>query len=354
MMTIEPYHMNGLNWRLADLDSDTDNIVVVTGFMPSWWKAEYDICFNEQFHLDSDVHRKTLGKIESHLYKRFGNIPNFYIDDNYIESYPIERRYGDALIPALFGANVSFDDASGHPYAECLHLSTRDVEKLTVPDVENHPIMRMLIDEEKGGFDRTTGELGFEGVINIAYELRGQEMFIDMIERKELLRHLNDVIWETMDRVVRAVRRWQDPENKRPSYLVNCDCLINMLSSKMYGEQLLEFDKRFANSYDVYGIHTCNWTVDPYLDAISEIDGLAYLDMGPESDLEKVHRLFPELRPSVFFPPKNFHNLSVQEIRFEVAELSKRIGRGYILLSDLEAGTTDDQIRAAYEEAANY
>ena len=74
--------------------------------------------------------------------------------------------------------------------------------------------------------------------------------------------------------------------------------------------------------------------------------------MGPESDLDKVHRLFPELKPTVFFPPERFRSLEIGQIRKEISELGKRINKGYILLSDLETGTKDSQIRAAYEEAA--
>ena len=61
---IQPYHMNGLNWRLVPDDPDRDNIVIVTGFMPSWWTEEYGITFGADFHLDLDVHRATLARID--------------------------------------------------------------------------------------------------------------------------------------------------------------------------------------------------------------------------------------------------------------------------------------------------
>ena len=43
--------------------------------------------------------------------------------------------------------------------------------------------------------------------------------------------------------------------------------------------------------------------------------------------------------------------MTEQEIDRHINALGRRIGRGYILLSDLEAGTRDSQIRAAYEAA---
>jgi len=344
--------MNGLNWRLVPDDPNRDNIVIVTGFMPSWWTEEYGITFGRDFHLDLEVHRATLARMESILQERFGDLPNFFCGDDYANADPMERRYGDALIPALFDAQVSFDDASGHPFAVGLDLTPEQVGGLKVPDIARHPVRQLLLPPHEDDGWRTAGELGFEDVINIAYKLRGQDLFLDMIDSPERTRHLCDVIWRTINDFVHLVRAWQDPAGKRPTYFVNCDCLVNMISGTMYRQQLLEFDTRFYNSFDLYGIHTCNWTIDPYLDALGELPNLAYLDMGPGTDIDRVHKLFPGLSPSVFVHPQWLREVSEQGIARGITELGKRIGRGYILFSDLEIGTRDSQIRAAYEAAA--
>jgi len=349
---LRPYHMNGLNWRLAPDEPDRDNIVVVTGFMPAWWTQEYGITFGAEFHLNPEVHRATLAQMEAILRERFGDLPNFFCGDDYATAICMERRYGDALIPALFGGAVSFEDASGHPYALPFHLSAAQAESLSVPDFAAHPVTRALMPPHSAGGWRTAGELGFEGVINIAYVLRDQALFLDMVEAPGRAHHLFEVTWQTIDAFVHRVRAWQDPAGKRPSYFVNCNCLVNMISPRLYRQQLLEFDQRSRQSFDLYGIHTCNWVVDPYLDALAEIPDLAYLDMGEGSDLERVHRLFPDLQPSVFVHPQRFVELTEREIERHIDALGRRIGRGYILLSDLEAGTRDSQIRAAYEAAA--
>ena len=347
---IQPYHMNGLNWRLIPEDDSRDNIVIVTGFMPVWWNVEYGITFGRDFHLDLEVHRTTLARMEAILSERFGDLPNFFCGDDYAHAVPAERRYGDALIPALFGSAVSFDDASGHPYSPGLQLTAVQAEQLEVPDISHHALSQQLFARDDGGW-RTTGELGFEGVINIAYKLRGLDIFLDLIDAPDRVRHVFEVTWQTINTFVHMVRAWQDPAGSRPTYFVNCNCLVNMISPQTYRQQLLEFDLRFHESFDIFGIHTCNWTIDPYLDALAKAPGLAYLDMGPESDIDRVHQLFPHLCPAVFLHPQAFREMSEQEIILEITELGKRIGRGYILLSDLEIGTRDSQIRAAYEAA---
>jgi hypothetical protein len=290
--------------------------------------------------------------METILRERFGDLPNFFCGADYLHADPMERRYGDALIPALFGAQVSFDDASGHPFAFGLNLTADQVEQLGVPDVAHHPVTQHLLHAHQDDGWRAAGELGFEGVINIAYKLRGQDLFLDMIDSPERTRHLYAVIWQTLADFVGRVRAWQDPAGARPTYFVNCNCLVNMMSGPMYARQLLEFDRRFYQRFDLFGVHTCNWTIDPYLDALAEMPNLAYLDMGPNSDIERVHRLFPDLCPSVFLHPQWLREASEPDIARHITELGKRIGRGYILFSDLEIGTRDSQIRAAYAAAA--
>jgi hypothetical protein len=350
---IQPYHMNGLNWRLAAGGAERGNITVVPGFMPAWWAEEYGISFGRAFHLDPDVHRGTVMRMSSILQERFGDVFEFPEGGEYEEAFVCERRYGDGFIPALFGANVNFDDASGHPFAEPLLLDDGQVERLEVPDFANHPVVVELFDKSKGGYGRSTGEIGNEGVVNIAYKLRGENMFLDLLERPGLFRHLCDVVWATIDGVMHLVREWQG--SGRLTHIVNCDCLINMISPDLYREHLLPYERRFSESFDLFGIHTCNWKVDPYLPAISDVrDRLNYLDMGSDSDIGRVHDLFPDIEPAVFYHPEKLRRFSRAQVAREIDELCRKLGKGTILLSDLEAGTSDSVIRDVFEVASRY
>ena len=246
---LQPYHMNGLNWTLVDKPKK-DNIIIVTGFMPSWWTQEYGITFHKDFHLNPSVHKETLCKMASILNERFGNLPNFFFSPfDYADSYPAERIYGDALIPALFGSEVSFDDASGHPYADCPCLSDEQIFSLSVPDVENSSAIRAILDNCPDSNTPITGELGYEGVLNIAYKLRGQEIFLDLIQKPDLAAHLLDVIFQTIDNTVHTARKWQNLTNPKPTYFVHADCMVSMISGEMYSKHLLELCSRVTKAY---------------------------------------------------------------------------------------------------------
>jgi hypothetical protein len=351
---IEPYHVNGLNWRAAPDLPRGFKIPVVIGFMPAWWEKEYGVAFGRDFHLDPAVHRATLIRMEDELRLRFGDIPNLELSGGYRDAWFVERRYGDALVPALFGCGVSFEEASGHPFARCLNLTDEQAASLLPPDVENHPVMRSVLEQGKGGFSRAGGELGFEGVMNVAYKLRGEEIFVDLAQRPEIFRRLCAVVYETIEKAVLLFTKWLDPLGERPTAFVHCDCMINMMSASMYRDELLEYEKKFRKRFDLFGVHTCNWKVDPYLEALAEIGRVDYLDMGAESDLDRVHGLFPDLSPSVFYHPEKVKRLSSGELKKEIRDLCGRIGRGTLLLSDLEAGTPDENIRAVCDAASGF
>ncbi|MCK5343331.1 MAG: hypothetical protein KAR20_07995, partial [Candidatus Heimdallarchaeota archaeon] len=225
---------------------------------------------------------------------------------------------------------------------------------LDVPEIKTNPVLTSIFSQYADNNFPVVGELGLEGVVNIGYRLRGQQMYMDLFDKPELLEHVFRVVYETIDSTAHAITKWRDPQSSKPSYFVNCNCLVNMMSPQMYEKYFLKFDRLFNQSFDYFGIHTCNWTVDPYLDMIAEVGKLEYLDMGTDSDLDKVHKLFPDLTPSVFFHPEKLRSLSLSQIESEITELGKKIGRGYILFSDLAVGTSDEQIAAAYGAASKF
>jgi len=351
---VQPYHMNGLNWTVVPDDPQRDNIVIMTGFMPNWWTEEYGITFRRDFHTDPVVHQATLAKMAGILNERFGDIPNFFYSPfDYEKTYPMERLFGDPMIPALFNAEVSCDEEMGHPViSHYERLTEGNVLQLIVPDFKSHPVMKEIFNHRTHAPLPVVGELGYEGVINVAYQLRGEDLFIDLLENPNASDHLFKIVAETITGMVDHVRQWADPKGTRPSCFVASNCLMCMVSGIDYRKHLMKYDQQFYEHFDLFGVHTCNWSIDHYLDELAEIGDLAYLDMGADSDLEKVHKLFSDLTPSVFYHPEKLKYSTPAQVSKDVTELGKRIGRGYILFCDLERGNIDNSIRAAYEAAA--
>ncbi len=338
-----------LNWHLVPDEQSEGEVTVVTGFLPTWWARNYGIIINEEWHINPEVRRESLIHMEEFLQERFSRLPNFFCGPGYKGSYPIEFAYGCELVPALFGCPLVYS-ADGYPFSNPLKLSQEQAIRLETPNLDNSPLLKSLwtIPPEQPN-KRVTGQLGVEGVLNIALKLRGEEIFIDMLNDKPLACHIFEVITETLIQLVHKIRKWQDPQKNMPTYIVTSNCTVNMISGEMYQDLLLSYDLKLAHAFDIFGMHNCGWRVDPYIDSYAKIEDLAYLDMGGDTDIARVHKAFPQLSLTFFYPPDVFRRQNPDQIYTEIKNIGKAINKGYILLSDLDVGVGDEQVIAAYE-----
>ena len=60
-------------------------------------------------------------------------------------------------------------------------------------------------------------------------------------------------------------------------------------------------DRRIAQSFARFMVHTCEWDVTPCLEVLAKLPKVGYLDMGIQSDLEMVRRAFPEARRALLY-----------------------------------------------------
>jgi hypothetical protein len=54
---------------------------------------------------------------------------------------------------------------------------------------------------------------------------------------------------------------------------------MNMISPQAYAEFVRPFDIRIAESFKRLGVPTFNWDVTPYIDVLTQLPKMGYLDM---------------------------------------------------------------------------
>ena len=193
---------------------------------------------------------------------------------------------------------------------------------------------------------RITGFMNWQGVLNNAQRLRGQELFMDMYLAPERTRHLLSCVCTTM---IDAAKRLQQKQKKfEPgslSFFTVSNCLVNMVDPRLYEEFLLPLDQKIAGVFDVIGIHNCAWNADPYLDHYAKISGVAYLDMSIDSNLGKARSLFPDTRRAIMYTPMDIANKTSDEIGSDLKLIAKHYGPCDIVAADIESGTPDSRIR---------
>ena len=116
------------------------------------------------------------------------------------------------------------------------------------------------------------------------------------------------------------------------------------ISSDLYEEFILPFDKLIASSFESIGIHNCAWNANPYLNHYASIPKVGYIDMGMDSDLNKARELFSETRRAIMYTPMDVTNKTIVEIQKDLEYIALNYGPCDIVAADIEDGTPDGKV----------
>jgi len=189
------------------------------------------------------------------------------------------------------------------------------------------------------------GDLNWQGVLNLAFRLRGQQIFLDMADQPELARRLFAVIRDVIIGLARMVQERQRRSGFPIDYMCVSNCTVNMLSPAAYERMLLEHDVLIAGAFERFGVHTCNWNVTPYLNVLRKLPKMGYLDMGIESDLARAREMFPETRRAVLYTPGRAAGAGEGEVRADFERIAHELAPCDLVLADLPWDIPDERVR---------
>jgi len=221
------------------------------------------------------------------------------------------------------------------------------VAHLAPPDLGRNAFFQGILRQVDRAVELTgsaEGYLHWQGVLNTAYRLRGEAIFTDLIENPERAHRVFAVATTTMMEGARALYAHQRRHGFEVRFLSIANCMLNMISPAQYREHLLPYDLRLREAFEVFGIHNCAWSIDPHMDAYAGIRGLAYIDMGLESDLRRARRLFPNARRTLLYTPMDLKNKPWAEVRADLDRIAAELGPCDLGLPDIEADIPDERV----------
>jgi hypothetical protein len=324
---------------------------VSLGFEPAWFHKRCGVEFLEDWHQDPYYRYETLRRMKEELVKRFPQV----------EYWDVSRRddlatvsgcYGAYLIPHVFGISLGYAPDRWPVLKEKSKLSIRDIERLdheTIlqgPAVEDLSHQMNIIESEWG---KIQGYLNWQGILNNALHLRGQDIFLDLYDRPAFVHQVFSLICDVMIRLAKLVQERQ----RRSGFYINqmsvSNCVVNMISPDQYIEFVFPYDKRIAQNFERFGVHTCNWDVTPYIDVLKNLPKVGYLDMGIESDMRKVKEIFPEARRAVIYSPITFREATVEKIRQDIEHVYLELSPCDVVMADISWDTPDQRVHELLE-----
>jgi hypothetical protein len=309
------------------------------------------VSFTEQWHRDPLYRHQSLKAMKAELMRAFPSVSYWDPEDDR-DLATISGIYGAYPIPHAFGIPLVYREDRWPALDPQRKLSLEEIERLEADRILQSPVVedifgQMDIIEQQWG--TIHGYLNWQGVLNNAFNLRGQEIFLDMFDKPDLVRHFFTVITEVMISLARKVQKRQRSSGFIVDQLSVSNCVMNMISPENYAEFLRPFDTRIARSFQRFGVHTCNWDVTPYIEVLKELPKLGYLDMGMMSDMQRVRATFPDTYRAVLYSPVKLQEGSLSDIRRDMERIYNDLGPCDLVMADIQSTTADERVQGLLE-----
>lgn len=341
--------------RREPVDGTESDMRVSLGFEPAWFHRRCGIDFSERWHADPYYRYQTLKIMKAELVRSFPTVPywNLSYEDDLAT---LSGCFGAYVIPRVFGLPLL--------YAIDRWPNLDPGKKISVKEIEGLDVKRLLegafaeelfhqMDIIESEWGKIHGYLNWQGILNNAFHLRGQDIFIDLYERPDWVHHFFSIIFEVMIQFAKMVQERQRKSGFYIDQFSVSNCTVNMISPKMYHEFVFPYDEKIAIRFERFGVHTCNWDITPYVEILKDLPNLGYLDMGIKSDMVKVKKMFPETRRAVMYSPVTLQDTSLEALMRDMEKIYRELAPCDVVMADIQASTLDKRVNELLEICRN-
>ena len=317
------------------------------GFTPKWYHEALGIDFGRRWHTDPAWRRETVLAMRGELRRRFPRSSIGGIDRGDAPLDLLTGTFGGCVVAGIYGVDIVYAE-DGWPACAPPYLTAAQADRLRPPDLSRNAFFQDLmaqLDWIAGREGRIEGYLNWQGVLNNAHRLCGQELFVDMKAEPGRARHVFACVASTMiDAALRVCNRQRETGVDVRHFTVS-NCLVNTISAEDYREFLLPLDRRLAETFGLIGIHNCAWNVDAYLADYAAVGEVGYIDMGLSSDLSAARAALPRARRAVMYTPMDLRAKRLGQVESDLRRIAAELGPCDVVFADVEAATPDERIR---------
>lgn len=337
-------------------------------FHASWWNRHYGFKFDEAFFFDPVQRVEGERRMREILHQRFSDLG---LGEAKAQPRPVIGPVNLAagfLPSAVLGCEIKFVDEATIEVLPA-NLTDAQVMALGVPDLEANPVFRKLIklmDALEARFGWLEGDVNWEGVQNVALNLRGQQLFMDYYDNPALARRLLDVAAQTIAAMAKYVRRRTGTNSISvnrivgpvdPRISLHSNCTVTMVSAAIYREFLLDYDRRLAAELWPYGIHYCGKDMHKVRQEFARVDGTELFDVGWGSDVAACRAALLNGVFSLRLNPVRVSSLSREVVVADVEGLLRAAGpleRAAVCCVNMDDRTPDANVRAIFHTVDRY
>lgn len=325
---------------------------------PEWWHRHAEITFDRDFFFHPARRVEAERQMETVLHERWGE---FGIGSTKLkpEVGPVHLAAG-YLIQQMLGCRVEYREDSP-PQVIPAQRERLDVDVEAAFESKAFRDFAALCDRLEARYGHVTGDVNFAGILNIALDLRGQDLFIDMRTDPEETRRQFGKIAEVITRFVDFVQAKTGTSsisvNRNVRHLtrpvmLHSECTHTMISEKDYEDFLLEYDVFWSERYEAFGIHYCGPDPHRYAASFTKVPRLQFVDVGAGGDVGIMRHHLPEAFLNLRLDPVRLREQSPDQIHDTILRMvmaSERPKLTGVCCINMDDTITDDRVTAIFE-----
>lgn len=327
---------------------------------PSWWHHHAGITFDEDFYYHPKKRVETERAMERGLYERWGAFGLGRDRNQDIPCIGAVHLAAGFLLSEMLGCRIEYQEDAAPQVIEA---------GLDIPEIPPEQAFRSaafkrfesLVEALKTQYGYVKGDVNWGGILNIALDLRGQQLFMDMFDKPQQLQAFFRDIAQVIEQFVTGIARDTGTSSisvnrnvkniPAPIYL-HSECSHTMISVKDYENYLLPFDAVWSERYRPYGIHYCGKDPHRYAGSFATIPHLDFLDVGWGGDVKRLRQHLPHTFLNIRLNPVDLANQSVEDIRSTITALVHDSGNPWltgVCCINMDHQVTDEQITAIFQ-----
>lgn len=327
---------------------------------PEWWHKHAGICFDRDFFFHPTRRIEDEQKMEKVLNDKWGRFGLGSEKDRARPEVGAVHLAAGYLISEMLGCEVKYTE--NHPpqvVPRSGNKSNIDSERAFKSSAFVN--LQKLLDELNSRYGRLYGDVNWSGVLNVALDIRGQDVFIDMFSNPDEVKQVFNNIGSVIEKfagliesrtgtssisVNRNVRHFDNP------VFLHSECSHTMISEADYERFLMPIDIAWSRRHRPFGIHYCGTDPHRYAKVFAKLPRLDFLDVGWGGDVAKLRKFLPHTFLNIRLSPVEIIRQSTDEIHSIINRLVSGSANPYltgICCINMDDVVTDDKIDAIFE-----
>jgi hypothetical protein len=328
-------------------------------FHPSWWYRNAGITFDDDFFYHPLKRVESERMMEKELYERFGEFGSGKDRDKDLPVIGAVHNAAGYILSEMLGCRVEYEEDKA-PQVYCAHRDDFEIDIESAFLSAPFKKISRLIDELKTRFGYVCGDINWGGILNLALDLKGENILVDMMMDAETsisyFKNISLIISKftkmieaqtgtTSISVNRIVRHLNKP------VFLHSECSHTMIPEDLYEQHLMPFDREWSMKYRPFGIHYCGKDPHRFAESFSKIPHLDFLDVGWGGDVKRLREKLPDTFFSIRLDPVTIRTTPDRELESIIRKLitdSGDFSLTGICCVNIDGNTDDSKIRTIF------